>query len=430
MTPNGNEGIGVQIDYLEHAYGTRYYVIDKVNGQINAIHDDSLELTEFKGHFSPFNLDNLELKVCRLAIGDKYKEDVFESQDAPQRHYSDPNPRAQNMEEYEGMGFDENNNSPIPPVSRVTSQQGTTRPTSTPKPMVGTDLNISDLTHNRGKINRINSFTTNQEWTDTEIKQSKGGPVKSSDTRSHSQPSTSIQGESHRPEVYCTTCRGTDHLRKACHEDVFCNRCRTRSHATEVCRVPAKPVTSNIICIYCGSVDHISGRCRNKPNDNREEPRSTPRDLRDQRPKKTYIRMSHQARFNEGLNKRYSPNYVNQYQSPVGSIPGQDLSATLMELANIQSRSLEMMAAGQRSQQEVFQELTRASRDKANDEMFTSIKNFYSTAQTDKLLKIGSTKLTRLVEQVTEISGLKFSRNPQELCNKWSYLVMNSQMMN
>ena len=53
LTPNGNEGVGVQIDYLEHAYGTRYYVIDKVNGQINAIHDDSLELTEFKGHFSP-----------------------------------------------------------------------------------------------------------------------------------------------------------------------------------------------------------------------------------------------------------------------------------------------------------------------------------------------------------------------------------------
>ena len=78
-----------------------------VNGQINAIHDDSLELTEFKGHFSPFDLDNLESKVCRLAIGDKYEEDVFESQDAPQRCYSDSNPRAKNMEEYEGMGFDE-----------------------------------------------------------------------------------------------------------------------------------------------------------------------------------------------------------------------------------------------------------------------------------------------------------------------------------
>ena len=45
-------------------------------------------------------------------------------QDTPQRCYSDPNPRAQNMEEYEGMGFDENNYSPIPPVSGVTSQHG------------------------------------------------------------------------------------------------------------------------------------------------------------------------------------------------------------------------------------------------------------------------------------------------------------------
>ena len=40
LTSNGNEGVGVQIDYLEHAYRTRYYVIDKVNSQINAIHDD------------------------------------------------------------------------------------------------------------------------------------------------------------------------------------------------------------------------------------------------------------------------------------------------------------------------------------------------------------------------------------------------------
>ena len=47
-----------------------------------------------------------------------------------------------------------------------------------------------------------------------------------------------------------------------------------------------------------------------------------------------------------------------------------------MELGNIQSRSLEMMAAIQRSQQEAFQELTRASNDKSNDAMFDSIKVF------------------------------------------------------
>ena len=110
-----------------------------------------------------------------------------------------------------------------------------------------------------------------------------------------------------------------------------------------------------------------------------------PRDLRECRPNNTHNRMSqpqvshHQTRFDERLNKRYLPNYVNYYQSPLGSIPGQDLSTALMELANIQSRSLEMMAASQRSQQEVFQELTRASRDKANETMLTSIKVFDGT---------------------------------------------------
>ena len=57
LTLDGNEGVGVEIEYLEHTYGTRYYVVDQVNGRINAMHNDSLELTEFTGHFSPFNLD-------------------------------------------------------------------------------------------------------------------------------------------------------------------------------------------------------------------------------------------------------------------------------------------------------------------------------------------------------------------------------------
>ena len=70
------------------------------------------------------------------------------------------------------------------------------------------------------------------------------------------------------------------------------------------------------------------------------------------------------------------PNYNDFQTSPLGSIPGQDLSATLIELANMQSGSLEMMAASQRSQQEAFNELTKASKDKANDAMFASIKTY------------------------------------------------------
>ena len=289
------------------------------------------------------------------------------------------------MEEYEGMGFDENNYSPIPPVSRATSQNRNPRPTSTPKPEEEQILNSSDPTHNRGKINRVNSFESAHERMDPRAKVSKGGPFKSSGMKGHPPPSGRNQEESRRPQLNCTACGGRDHLRKDCCEDIFCNKCRTRSHATEMCRVPTQPVTGTAICIYCGSVNHTSGKCHNKPNDNREEPRSTPRDLRDQGPMMNHNRMGqpqvsrHQIRFNEGLNRQYSPNYINPYQSMIGSIQGQDLSATLIELANIQSRSLEMMAASQRNQQEAFKELTRASRDKANDLMFTAIKTFDGT---------------------------------------------------
>ena len=77
--------------------------------------DESLELTEFKGRFSPFDLENLEAKICRLADG-KDEEDITEKQSTPLLRLTDP--RTLNMEMYEGMGFDENNYSPIPPVSR------------------------------------------------------------------------------------------------------------------------------------------------------------------------------------------------------------------------------------------------------------------------------------------------------------------------
>ena len=67
QTSDGNEGVGVNIAYLECAYGTKYYLVDQINGHINAIHDDTIEPTNFKGCFSPFDLDELELKVCRIA---------------------------------------------------------------------------------------------------------------------------------------------------------------------------------------------------------------------------------------------------------------------------------------------------------------------------------------------------------------------------
>ena len=171
LTPNGNEGVGVKIDYLECAYGTRYYVIDKINGDINAIHDQSLEFTEFKGRFSPFDLDDLEARVCRLANRPREGEDAVGQQNAPCTCFTDP--RTLNMEEYEGIGFDENNYSPIPTVSGESSKRITSRPTSTPKPEDELILNRSDPTDNRGKVNRVNSFEIAHDRAATLLKISK-----------------------------------------------------------------------------------------------------------------------------------------------------------------------------------------------------------------------------------------------------------------
>ena len=68
-----------------------------------------------------------------------------------------------------------------------------------------------------------------------------------------------------------------------------------------------------------------------------------------------------------------SPNY-NYQPSPQVSVTRPDLSTTVINLANIQSRSLDLMVANQKSQQDVYNELTRANRDKANDAMVAAIK--------------------------------------------------------
>ena len=170
-------------------------------------------------------------------------------------------------------------------------------------------LNRLDPTDNRGKIKRVNSFEFAQERATSSLKIPKGGPVKGVSTKIQHRPSTSHQAEQSRPQLNCTACGRQDHLRKKdCREDVFCNNCRTRSHATEMCRALSQHTPGNILCIYCGSTNHTSSNCHNKPNDNREEPRSTPRDLRQPGPRMDYNRMNHQdqvshqqTRFDEGI---------------------------------------------------------------------------------------------------------------------------------
>ena len=60
------------------------------------------------------------------------------------------------MEEYQGMGFDENNYSPIQPINQESPKLVAPRPTSMPKLADELILNRSDPTDNRGKVKRVN----------------------------------------------------------------------------------------------------------------------------------------------------------------------------------------------------------------------------------------------------------------------------------
>ena len=91
--PDGNEGVGVKIPYLEHAYSTKYYVVNKINGNIGAIHDNSIEPTDFMGCFSPFNRMELEFDVYRAA--DHHNNEDDSRLDDKRRQMTDNIPASQ-----------------------------------------------------------------------------------------------------------------------------------------------------------------------------------------------------------------------------------------------------------------------------------------------------------------------------------------------
>ena len=273
------------------------------------------------------------------------------------------------------------------------------------------------------------------------------GPGKKASSHIHTQPSvadifarTSAYPQSRnlgtgRPKLFCTACGEYDHWRKDCPYDCHCDNCDSDSHATHMCRAPPKPSPTPspqpVICIYCGSTEHKSVDCRDRPRDNREEGRvpspassgysrdgqrkstaaysagaqkpnirsggghkpqrpemAKQHQQQPQRPTQgktsndnnfpyrdyRYSEQPRQTRFNERQNQTYSPYHFTP--SPALSAGSDLLSQSIMRLAETQSRSLEIFAAQQKSQIDVYQELTRSNKEKEHDALFTSIPVF------------------------------------------------------
>ena len=59
-TLDGNTGFQLKIPYLEHAFGTKYFIIDQVTGSMMGIYDDKVEQIDLKGQLKPFNINQLD----------------------------------------------------------------------------------------------------------------------------------------------------------------------------------------------------------------------------------------------------------------------------------------------------------------------------------------------------------------------------------
>ena len=170
------------------------------------------------------------------------------------------------------MGFSIPDYSPIPTVGNAVPQlpegPGTSAsvPTTTPRPEVGSCLHSLDSTHNRGKVQIVNSFAgmsgqLRSQQMDKEpssvqtlCKGSKKQASQGAQANTQPQAGTSSNpsprnNSTGRPQVHCSACGGNDHLRRDCQQDNYCTRCRSKSHATSMCCTSVKQGKNNNICI-------------------------------------------------------------------------------------------------------------------------------------------------------------------------------------
>ena len=124
-----------------------------------------------------------------------------------------------------------------------------------------------------------------------------------------------------------------------------------------------------------------------------------------------------QTRFNEKENQMYSPYHF--APSPALSAGSDLLSHSIMQLAETQSCSLEIFAAQQKSQIDVYQELTRSNKEKEHDALLTLIPVFDGDhTQCEQWLDD--------MDQATRISGRDLRT---ELIKKSTGVVRNVIMM-
>ena len=118
-TIEGNTGFKLEIPYLEYAFGTKYFIMDRITGSMMGIYDDKVDQIDLKGQLKPFNINQLDrvmhiIGQRRLGLEtssipmDEIPKDTQEGQSSNRMEYPSTPKQLNLFQEYKNIEHDGN----------------------------------------------------------------------------------------------------------------------------------------------------------------------------------------------------------------------------------------------------------------------------------------------------------------------------------
>ena len=118
-TIEGNTGFQLEIPYLEYAFSTKYFVMDRITGSMMGIYDDKVEQIDLKGQLKPFNINQLDRVMHIIHQGklgldtssilmDEIPEDSHVGQSSNRMEYPSTPKQFNLFQEYKNIEHDSN----------------------------------------------------------------------------------------------------------------------------------------------------------------------------------------------------------------------------------------------------------------------------------------------------------------------------------
>ena len=104
---------------MEYAFGTKYFVMDRITGSMIGIYDDKVEQIDLKGQLKPFNINQLDrvmhiIGQRRLGLDtssiltDETPEDTYEGQSSNRMEYPSTPKQFNLFQDYKNIEHDGN----------------------------------------------------------------------------------------------------------------------------------------------------------------------------------------------------------------------------------------------------------------------------------------------------------------------------------